>query len=272
MRAVRNTSVCLVGAVCAAALLVGPSLSAGDILLEDNNAKLRIDPNSDAGMYDWVVDGTDHLVRQWFWYRIGPTGGESPLNALSAPCILVDGDHASISYCGPQGLQVDLALDLYGGSPGSRTSAIWEDIVISNLTGDDMEVHFFEYCDLDVGGDPNDDVAFIMDPNVAIQIDDAALAGQMFFAGLPTTPPTACEVALNPNLYASLTDTGPTTLSNFAGPIGPDNVEWAFQWDLELAAHSSAYIAMDKLVIPEPATLALLSLGLALLPRRRRKR
>jgi len=278
MRAVRNTPVCLLGVVCAAALLVGPSLSAGDILLEDNNAKLRIDPNSDAGMYDWVVDGTDHLARQWFWYRIGPTGGESPINTLSAPWILVDDkdsdpgdDYAFISYKNTaQGLQVDLTLSLSGGTAGSQSSDILENIRIINLTGEEMEVHFFEFCDLDVGGDANDDTAWI-DPNSnrANQADDgSAFALETIVSG----PPTAYDVALSPNLYSSLTDAAPTTLTKSVGPVGPNNVEWAFQWDfLKLAAYNSVDIGKNKLVIPEPGAISLILLGGSILALRRKR-
>jgi hypothetical protein len=51
------------------------------------------------------------------------------------------------------------------------------------------------------------------------------------------------------------------------------NVEWAGQWDVELAPGEALQLSKDKMIVPEPATLALLGGGAAavLLLRRRRR-
>ncbi|MFN7021868.1 MAG: hypothetical protein ACK4WH_11145 [Phycisphaerales bacterium] len=41
------------------------------LVLSDRNSVVRIDDSSPAGMFDWVVDGTDHLFQQWLWLRVG---------------------------------------------------------------------------------------------------------------------------------------------------------------------------------------------------------
>ncbi len=58
------------GLLCAALGMASPA-QAAPITLVDHNSSVTIDPDSQAGMHDWVVDGVDHLFQQWFWYRIG---------------------------------------------------------------------------------------------------------------------------------------------------------------------------------------------------------
>lgn len=74
------------------------------------------------------------------------------------------------------------------------------------------------------------------------------------------------EAALFNQTLNELNDANPTTLNDNAGPIGPGDATWAFEWDFTIAAGSSVGISKDKYLsigtVPEPSVLALISLGL----------
>src|SRR5258705_5756150 len=63
------------------------------LFLQDKNSTLSIDPTTQHGMYDWVIDGVnlapvigavggDDDYRQWFWYRVGNTA-EASIDTLT---------------------------------------------------------------------------------------------------------------------------------------------------------------------------------------------
>src|SRR5437762_221264 len=54
------------------------------VTLTDNNSVAQIDTASQAGMFNWSVDGQNQLTQQWFWYRIGNTP-EKSIDTISAP-------------------------------------------------------------------------------------------------------------------------------------------------------------------------------------------
>ena len=74
----------LIVGLCAIALvgLTTAVVHADDIILQDANSQIDITPTSQAGMHAWIVDGTSYDAQQWFWYRIGTTGGESSIDTL----------------------------------------------------------------------------------------------------------------------------------------------------------------------------------------------
>ena len=73
-------------AVCVYALaVVACPATATLYLLEDRNSSAVIDDGSEEGMSSWIVDGTENLFQQWFWYRIGDQVDESSLDTLGAP-------------------------------------------------------------------------------------------------------------------------------------------------------------------------------------------
>src|SRR5271165_3106552 len=73
--------------------------SQASVTLTDQNSTVLIDPTSQAGVYNWTVDGINNLYQQWFWYRIGSTGGQSSIDTISAPSITLSGTNGvNLSY------------------------------------------------------------------------------------------------------------------------------------------------------------------------------
>jgi hypothetical protein len=256
-----------------AAVLAGSASASTTVTIYDHNSTASFDPTSDAGLYEWLVDGTSHMYQQWFWYRVGATGGESPISDLALLNSLTtdtngDGDHDTLflSY-GGQGFRIDIAFMLMGGSTGSGTADLAETIRIVNTSKtQSLDMHFFQYVDFDINGLPDSDTVQITGGNTARQTK-----GYTFVAETVVTPvPSHYSVAEFDRIYAALTDDDPTTLDDNGGPITGD-ATWAFQWDATIGPGRTLLISKDKNIVPEPATLALLGGGLALAAVTRRR-
>ena len=56
------------------------------VTLTDKSAVAVVNLDSGAsnalGMTSWTIAGINNLAQQWFWYRIGDNGAESPINAI----------------------------------------------------------------------------------------------------------------------------------------------------------------------------------------------
>ena len=235
-------------------------------LLNDGNSTVDIQDSS-SGISSWVVDGTDNLFQQWFWYRVGETGPESSVDTLSAP--IVDDDDGDgtlgLTYTGAQ-ISVELDFTLGGGQAGSGVSDIGEVITINNISNETLSLHFFQYVDFNLGLDAYDDVVEVINPYVVAQSDSEAVVSET--VAVPHA--SLHEVGIYSSTLDRLEDALPTTLDGSTGPLGQDDVTWAFQWDFTLNVGGSYIISKDKhIVIPEPAALGLMLIGgLVLLGRR----
>ncbi len=240
--------------------------------LSDGNATATVENTGGAGMYDWKVDGVDYLQMQWFWLRIGESGPESRLDSL--PFIRgglsdTNGDDTLetlyLQYASTK-IKVELTFMLRRPA-GSGTSGIVESIAITNVSSSSLNLHFFQYVDLDLYGSRVNDSVEITGGNTATQWFDRIRCAE----AVATPAPSHFQVGMAHDILNSLQDQQPTTLSDASGPIGPGNLTWAFQWDATLAAKGKLLISKDKQIVPEPATLALLMLGSLAAVIRRRK-
>ena len=242
--------------------------------LIDDNSTVQIQDSS-SGISSWVVDGTDNLFQQWFWYRIGGAGGESSVDTLGAPVVDDDDGDGILGLTYANGtISVELDFTLGGGQVGSGVADLGEVITINNTTSETLVLHFFQYVDFDLGSDASDDWVQVVNPWVVQQTD-----GQANISETVVTPDAILhEVGIKPATLNRLLDTLPTTLDGSSGLLGPANVTWAFQWDFTLnpagEQDSSFVISKNKrIVIPEPATLfVMLAAGLPMLLRNRRRR
>ena len=248
--------------------------------LADNNSFADINPNNQAGMFDWFVDGQNQLFQQWFWYRVG-LNPEASIDTISAPVIQRPNlKTAYITYNnGAYSVEVDYVLT--GQAPGSGQASITESIRIHNFTASPLDFHFYQYSDFNLFNNPNGD-------NVALGTDSQGKFNEALQAKGPLSSPNFSEIDLTPGAnhgetafagatLGKLNNGVPDNLNDNAGPTGPGNVTSAFQWDYSgataIAPNGEVLISKQKfLQIPEPSALALVSLGaVAMTLHRRRK-
>jgi hypothetical protein len=273
-------------------LLAGASFVAGGLAtsgyaqiytLNDNNsvATVNVGNTGTLGMQSWQVDPTSYLSQQWFWYRTTDSGAAHPINTISAAAVNapygVNGRALSVTYSVPTyNIRVDYLLS--GGAPlSSGVSDIGETITINNTGNSTLTFQLFQYSDFNLNaGGVNDTVE--LGKNLRGLYNEAYQSSPTPNVKLTETVVTPGanhgEAALINNTLAEITSPTFGHLNDQMGPISGD-VTWAFEWDLSIAAGSSAVISKDKYLsvgpVPEPAALSLLSLGLVAYALRKRK-
>jgi hypothetical protein len=261
-----------IAAIVTILFVLAPGFAYADfIILEDLNTEVMIDPYSQDGMFSWTVDGTQHLFQQWFWYRIGATGGEKSIDTMTLDSFSYSSNSATLTYKG-DGLQIDIIYTVLGGTEGSNTSDIGEQIRIIDLEDgiDTDTISFFQYSDFDLDGTADDDVVRQLNKNVVQQIGENFEISET--SAIQT--PDGVELALYDFTLAHLNDGDPSLLPPNFGTGGPvfGDVTWAFQWNFDLIDGGTFLISKNKLLrAPEPASLLLLGTGLALIGIRRRQ-
>jgi hypothetical protein len=179
-----------------------------------------------------------------------------------------------VRYLGA-GFKIEINYGLIGGVAGGGNADIAETITITNTSGSTIEdFHFFQYSNFDLGGAAGDDTVQFINDNTVRQTGSGTVLNETVVS------PQAdhFEAALHPTTLGYLNDALATTLSDLpGGSLGPGDVTWAYQWDFDLAASgvgSDFQISKDKRMgnnVPEPSTLSVLALGLAVFAYRRRR-
>ena len=249
-------------------LLCGAPFTQGQIVpLVDKNSSAQINAGTSSGMFNWTVDGVNQLVQQWFWFRVGAVGGESPINALGPASILTPNARTAYITYANAAVSVEVDYLLTGFAVGSRNSDISETIRISNRTAAPLDFHFFQYSDFDLAGTPGSDTVQL-GQDIYGKYNEAAVTKVGSSVSETVVSPGANhgEAAIFNSTLVKLNDANPTTLNDNVGPVGPGDATWAFEWDFTIAPGASLGISKDKYLhwnpVPEPSTVALLVGGL----------
>ena len=230
------------------------------------------------GMFSWTSGGVDQMYQQWFWYRVGASGPERSLDSLTELGVqLADTnflwdpspDTLTLHYgngatLGASSMVVSVSYMLRGGLDGEGlASDITEVITIVNKGATPLDMHFFQYTDLDLAGEGGGDLAMLSGPYNTIRQSggNGHAAGEMVI----TPGPSHYEIALWGDTLAKLNDADADSLADIAGVVGPGDVTWAFQWDFTIPAGTSVRISKDKqlVLMPEPITVVGVMGGLA---------
>ena len=255
--------------------------SQAQVVLHDANSTAVINPTTQAGMFHWDLNGVNQLQQQWFWYGVGANPVHS-IDTISAPAVTPKGPNEAIISYANGGFSVTVDYVLTGGSPipdlnNHVNGDIGESIKIVNTTTNVLPFHFYQYSYFNLNGVSSDTVQLGQNLHGLFNEADQTTVLGSLSETVVTPGANHGEVAPLGGTLAKLNGGGPVLLGPpfFSGPLGPGAVTWALQWDFLIGPGASATISKDKYldvqVIPEPSSLALVSLIAAALAFRKRK-
>jgi hypothetical protein len=264
---------------CIASLLAGWALlvpSQAQTIYGLTNANSTIGINVDggggtsAGMSSWSVDGFGKVKQQWFYYRIGDSGGEQSIDSMGNLSVAARSDMATLDVTysdlptSPT-YQARVQYTLTGQGNGSGGSHLQETVTFYNRsTTSSLVLRFFDYSDFDLaGGLATDSVTM---SKITGKVSFAQTNGLFWLTDSATYTPLAGNTThLEANNFSStlqsLTNGSLTTLNDVTTKSG--DVTAAMEWDVTLAPTRSLQISkLIDMVVPEPSTASLLGLGL----------
>jgi hypothetical protein len=266
----------MLGAVATAALAGLCSNSArASIVLTSGNSSVTMN-STEVG--NWTVAGINQLDQEEFFYRIGNSGGQSPLSALTpVSATALSSTVEQLTYGSSSGFQVVVKYSLTGGAIGSDSSDLTETVKVSNPGMSSQTFHLFDYTNFNLDDSTTGQTVTITGGNTATVAGDGWQA-QTVVSGKPNEY-EASNTAASPDLLSHISSTSKAyTLKDVAAAAAGDG-EWAFEWDLNVGCDSSCLISIDKdikatplQIVPEPVSGAIVLLGLGGLSMMRPKR
>jgi len=244
------------------------------ITLADSNSVVQMDASSPSGVYRWNVQGWNQLQEQSFWSGIGD-GPVAPLSVISRPSIIQpSAREVIVNYTLAGGYSVSVDHFLTGGAPvsigpaydiGHAYSEMEETVTVMNLSGATLPFHLYEYSHFDISSGGYDTAVLNRGQD---GLYSGATQTYLSFYGVWDMARTGAqhgEVAVVGTTLAKLTSGGPVTLGPpyFDGPIGPGDLTWALQWDLDIPAGGSRIVNNSQFIddvrnVPEPSVGALI--------------
>jgi hypothetical protein len=163
-------------------------------------------------------------------------------------------------------LQIETIYSLVGGS--GNTADIGEQIKVTNLTTSPLTLTLLEYADFDLSPNGSNDMGYIAANALNLKVSGAEqyFGATLISETVVTQAPTGWEMGPSGTVYTDAYVNGALTGTNsdLNYLFGPDDLAWAFSWQLDLAADGGyQVISKDKhLAVPIPATALLLGSGL----------
>lgn len=234
--------------------------------------------NLAGGVSQWTIDGLNQLNQQWFYYSVGsgPVYSIDTIAPWSTPTITTNLGKTQITlnetYANGT-IGVGTKYVLGSGLSGSGQATLSQTLTINNLSATAQVFHFYQYSDFDLGGvSGGQNLQFNNNGSGKYyQVVQTGSSG-IIFTGLVTgvSGGISAQSEVQAGIYNGnqfgLGNGNSAPLLNNTLTAGPGNVEYAYEWDVNLAAYgnpgSSLTISELQTVVPEPSSVALVASGM----------
>jgi hypothetical protein len=244
--------------------------------------------NLSGGLSDWTIDGVNQLNQQWFYYSVesGPVYSIDTIAPWSTPTITTNLGKTQITlnetYANPT-ISVGTKYILESSPSGSGQATLSQTLTINNPSATPQVYHFYQYSDFDLGGGSGgQNVLFSSNGSgqeyQVVQTDSTGgtLTGLIIGVSGGSSVQYEVQAGTYDGNQFGLGNGNSAPLLNNTLTAGTGNVEYAYEWDVSLAASgnpgSSITISELQTVVPEPSSVVLVASGmlaLALFYRRR---
>jgi len=242
--------------------------------LSAQNSSVQI--NLAGGISPWLIDGVNQLNQQWFYYSVG----SGPVNSIDtiAPWSVPTLGHGSSptlteTYANSI-ISVKTQFTLQGQLAGSGKATLGDSITINNPSATAQTYHFYQYSDFYLGGSSggqsvNFNINGAGTAYQVIQTGGADLTGTVTaLAGGGTVAPEE-QAGLYDGTMFGLVNGNPAPSLNNTLNAGPGNVNFAYEWDVTLAAYGNpgSSLTLSEIqavvpIVPEPSSVALITSGM----------
>lgn len=227
------------------------------------NTVVNIDPYTQAGVYEWLVDGTNHMRQNSYWFSVG-SEPITPVSSLGSITVTPVMDMmCDVQYSGPL-VDIKITYMLMGMPSGSGQSDIAQIVEIINNTAAAQNFSLYEFVNLDLNGKALGQSGTLLNSSTLSQTEGAT-ESQLSVNEIPSI----IEVGDAATLLAKLNNSTPFVAnSNYEGDVAA-----VFQWNMALG--DSAMMSQDNALfngaVPEPASMTVFAALFGLVPLMRRR-
>ena len=233
-----------------------------------SGAAVRTGNQGGASVVYSASGSADQLFQNWWWYRVnGVNAREFALSNLTGK--VVGGNKMTLNYREPEGFDVELRYTITNSAAGALVTGT---AFITSISANPLDISFFNYMDFDMGGTAADDSATLVSDNPAMRMlitDGTAVINAEYRA----IDGVAYQVGNFATIRGLLADGVINDLNNTGLPYGPGDFTAANQWSFVLNEGEQIAVQTSYLLnpVPEPASMAVLGLGVLALLRRRKR-